>query len=178
MKFISPFVDEDEAKEYEESHSAAAILPSKGDLLSGEEMFAVADAIALQSYDYSFQTGVALGRNRDDMYEFVAAAYNAVIPYQSYALHHGNSREKHLSPPGDTNHYDTIHAEMALLVQAVRDGFDLKDTTLFINLLPCPNCARTLSQTNIAGIVYKHDHSDGYAADLLKMCGKKVTRLP
>lgn len=178
IKFISPFVDEQEAQKYEKSHSAIASLPATGGLLTEQELFDVADSVALQSFDYSFQTGVALGRKVADKYEFVTAAYNKVIPYQTYALHHGNSREKHLSPPSDTNHYDTIHAEMALLVDALRNGIDLKDTTLFINLLPCPNCARTLSQTDIAGVVYRLDHSGGYAANLLKICGKKVKHAP
>lgn len=177
IKFISPFVDETEAHEYEASHSAAVDLPSQGTLLTEGEMFAVADAVSLQSYDYSFQTGVALGKKQNDKYEFITAAYNKVIPYQTYALHHGNSREKHLSPPSDTNHYDTIHAEMALLVEALRDEINLKDMTLFINLLPCPNCARTLSQTDIGEIIYRLDHSNGYAADLFKLCGKKVKRV-
>lgn len=177
IKFISPFADEAEAHAYEASHSPTIVLPSQGELLTEDELFAVANDVALQSYDYSFQTGVALGTQQGDNYAFVAAAYNKVIPYQTYALHHGNSREKHLSPPSDTNHYDTIHAEMNVLVEALRSGIDLKDATLFINLLPCPNCARTLSQTDIAGIVYRLDHSDGYAADLLKMCGKKVKRV-
>jgi deoxycytidylate deaminase len=92
-------------------------------------------------------------------------------------MHHGNSREKNLSRPHDTNHYDTVHAEMSFLIQAAAGEFDLKGTTLFINLLPCPNCARTLSQTNIDGVVYRNDHSDGYAVELLKLCGKKVTRI-
>lgn len=177
IKFISPFVDEAEAHEYEASHSVTADLPSQGALLTESEMFAVADTVSLQSYDYSFQTGVALGKKQNDKYAFMAAAFNKVIPYQTYALHYGNSREKHLSPPSDTNHYDTIHAEMALLVEALRSGIDLKGATLFINLLPCPNCARTLSQTDIGEIIYRLDHSDGYAANLFKLCGKKVKRV-
>lgn len=177
VKFISPFIDEDEARAYEAAHSPQLDFPAKGTVLTESELFAIADEAALQSYDYSFQTGVALARKNGDGYEYVTAAFNKVIPYQTYALLHGNSREKHLSPPGDTNYYDTIHAEMALLVEATGNNIDLKDTTLFINLLPCPNCARTLSQTSIGGIVYRYDHSNGYAADLLKMCGKKVKRV-
>ena len=177
IKFISPFADEAEAHDYEVSHSVVADLPSQGALLTESEMFAVADAASLQSYDYSFQTGVALGKKQNDKYEFMATTYNKVIPYQTYALHYGNSREKHLSPPSDTNHYDTIHAEMTLLIEALRDCIDLKDTTIFINLLPCPNCARTLSQTDIGEIIYRLDHSDGYAANLFKLCGKKVKRV-
>lgn len=177
IKFISPFTDETEALDYEATHQNTVQLPVPGTILNESELLEVANTAALQSYDYSFQTGAALAKLQGDGYEFVASAFNKVIPYQTYALHHGNSRERNLSRPHDTNHYDTIHAEMALLTAAANGDYDLNGTTLFINLLPCPNCARTLSQTNIDGIVYSHDHSDGYAADLLKMCGKKVKRV-
>lgn len=177
IKYISPFADEAEARDYEATHQNNVEIPARGTLLNETELLKVADTASLQSYDYSFQTGAALGKKQDSGYEFIAAAFNKVIPYQTYALHHGNSRERNLSRPHDTNHYDTIHAEMALLTGAANKEYDLTKTTLFINLLPCPNCARTLSQTNIDGIVYRHDHSDGYAADLLKMCGKKVKRV-
>lgn len=177
IKYISPFADEAEAREYEATHQNNVELPVHGDLLSETELLKIADTAALQSYDYSFQTGAVLGNKQGTEYEFIVSAFNKVIPYQTYALHHGNSRERNLSRPHDTNHYDTIHAEMALLAGAANGDYELSGATLFINLLPCPNCARTLSQTKIDGIVYRHDHSDGYAADLLKMCGKKVKRV-
>lgn len=177
FKYISPFADDDEAHEYEKTHTPIIDQPANGRIFSEREMLGIADRASLQSFDYSFQTGVALGKKKDDGYEFLLSAFNKVIPYQTYALHHGNQREKHLSKPHDTNHYDTIHAEMKLLVDAAKQNIDLTGTTLFINLLPCPNCARTLSQTDIAELVYMRDHSDGYAAELFKLCGKKVTQL-
>lgn len=177
FKFISPFADESEAHAYEVSHTPMIDLPIAGALLSEDQMIQAADRAALQSFDNSFQTGVSLGRKTAHGYEYIASAFNEVIPYQAYALHHGNSREKHRARPHDTNHYDTIHAEMQLLTKALAGGIDLAGMTLFVNLLPCPNCARTLSQTPIVELVYVHDHSGGYAIDLLKLCGKKVRQL-
>ncbi len=177
IKFISPFADEVEARAYEMSHTPVVEQPAVGQVFSEREMLEFADQASLQSFDYSFQTGVTLGRKKDDGYEFLLSAFNKVIPYQTYALHHGNQREKHLSKPHDTNHYDTIHAEMKLLVDAAKQNIDLTGSTLFINLLPCPNCARTLSQTDIAELVYIHDHSDGYAAEQFILSGKKVRRI-
>lgn len=177
MKYISPFTDEDEAKVYAGTHQLLVELPHRGKLLSAQQMFEAADKASLQSYDYCFQTGVALGKKHDGSYEMITTAYNEVIPYPTYALHHGNSREKHQSPPHDANHYDTIHAEMELLVEAARGDYSLDGTSLFINLLPCPNCARTLSQTGIDEVIYRNDHSSGYAKELLELCGKKVKRI-
>lgn len=177
IKFISPFTDEDEARAYAQEHASFVDLPQRGELLSEEEMFTAAELASTQSFDYSFQTGAALGKKHDGKYEIIATAYNKVIPYQTYAMHHGNSREKNKSRPHDTNHYDTIHAEMVFLVEAARGLYDLDGSTLFVNLLPCPNCARTLSQTTIDSVVYRNDHSGGYASELMKLCGKKVKRM-
>jgi deoxycytidylate deaminase len=177
IKFISPFVDENEAKTYQQSHEPLIDLPLRGTLLDEQEMFNVVDQAAKQSFDYSFQTGAVLGKKHNGKYEFIAATFNRVIPYQTYALHHGNSREKNLSRPHDTNHYDTVHAEMEFLVEAARGDYDLEGATMFINLLHCPNCARVLSQTTLDGTVYRYDHSDGYAEKLFKLCGKKVKRV-
>lgn len=174
FKYLSPFVDEDEAHAYEQHHSYAPNLPKKGTVLSDAEMLAAAAEAAKQSYDYSFQTGASLGRRTDEGYAYLFDAFNKVVPYQSYALHHGNSRERHGSEVHDTTHYDTIHAEMHLLIRALENGTNLKGTTLFINLLPCPSCARTLTQTGIDEIVYVNDHSGGYGKMILEASGKNV----
>lgn len=178
FKYISPFASEDEAMEYDVSHQPIVRLPEEGAELSEQEMMAVAMEAAKQSYDYSFQTGVALGRHEDGSYTFLLEAFNKVVPYQTYALHHGNAREKHVSAVHDTAHYDTIHAEMLLLTKALRTGVSLHGTTLFLNLLPCPSCARTLCETDIDEIVYINDHSGEYAVKLLEACGKTVRKVP
>lgn len=174
FKYISPFVDEDEAKAYEAIHTPGVHLPAAGAKLSETEMLAAAAESAKQSYDYSFQTGVALGRKVGGKYEFVLEAFNKVVPYQTYALHHGNARERHVTGVHDINHYDTIHAEMYLLIRALQQKIDISGTTLFINLLPCSTCARTLSQTDIGEIVYINDHSEGYGKMMLEASGKIV----
>jgi len=182
-EMVSPFVDEAEAKMYESTlfeQRSKRILETRFDILSETGMLAAADTIATYSYDYSFQTGVVLGvkvPDAPDKYTFLQGAYNKVVPYETYALHHGSSREEHFSPPNDLNHYDAVHAEMELLVFALERKLDLKDTTLFINLLPCPSCARTLSQTSIKEVIYRIDHSDGYAVKILEATGKLVRRV-
>jgi len=80
-------------------------------------------------------------------------------------------------PPGDLNYYDAIHAEIMMIVKSNQDNIDLDGTTMFINLLPCPTCARMLCESDIKEIVYTLDHSKGYAIALLEKADKKVTRL-
>lgn len=176
-KHVSPFINEAEAKEFEKTHQMVVTLPNRGEILNDQQMIEAANEAAKQSFDYSFQTAVTVGRRKGDSYEYIDSFFNRVIPYQTYAMHFGNEREKHFSLPHDTNHYDTVHAEMAVITEAAKGSFELEGITIFINLLPCPNCARTLSQTDISEVVYVRDHSDGYAVKILGLCGKKVRRL-
>lgn len=173
-ELISPFTSEAEAMAYEAATIATPQTPTG--LFAAQQMMAHANTISTQSFDNGFQTGVTLGRKKGDKYQFVAWAFNKVVPYQGYAWHHGAAREKHFSPMHDANHYDTIHAEVNLMVQAQKRSLDLAGTTLFINLLPCPSCARMFTQTDIAEFVYARDHSEGYGYDMLLAAGKKIRR--
>lgn len=186
---VSPFVDEDEAQAYETATDAAIVarLDSLDILNTRREyneaaLLRIASLSATRSYDYSFQTGTALAKpipGKSGLYKLLISTFNKVVPYQTYAMHHGASRETHFSPPNDLNHYDAVHAEMWVLLEALhsKEKPDLRGTTLFINLMPCPTCARMLSQTDIAEFVYNIDHSDGYAVKMLEAAGKKVRRV-
>lgn len=179
---VSPFIDEAEARTYEnataETIKKSFPLPRAGEKLDEVKMMLAAGRAAKYSYDYNFQTALALGKETGrGKYQFITALHNKVVPYETYAMLHGASRETNFSPPHDLNHYDTVHAEVRLIIKAAEQGIDLNDTTLFINLLPCPPCSRMLCETAIKELVYVQDHSDGYAVRVLELAGKKVRRL-
>lgn len=188
---VSPFVSEQEAKEYLQTVNdeilGSLMLPttSSSQLYNEQQMFHFADTMARRSFDYSFQTGVALGKKTigntvnktENSFELLSYTYNKIVPYDTYALHFGASREKHFSPPNDLNHYDTVHGEIDIIITAQKQGLNLNGTTLFINLLPCPTCARALCLTDISEILYHEDHSDGYAVKILELAGKTVRRV-
>lgn len=179
---ISPFADESEAQNYAARRikdiAKAAPLPKSG-IYTDEQMLGWARQAARHSFDFgAFQTGVSLGRKTNGQtYQFLAAAHNTVVPYETFAMHFGAAREQHFSPMNDLNHYDTIHAEVALMLTAQQKKLNIKASTLFINLLPCPTCARMFTQTDIAEFVYSQDHTSGYAVQLLQKAGKKVRRI-
>lgn len=176
--YVSPFVDEVEARAYAERFVDMPLRMNRRATQTTAEMIQLAADAAKHSFATDYQTGAALGKEiSPGNYQFLAYACNTVVPYRTYAMHHGSSREAHFSPPHDQNYYDTIHAETALMLTALKDQISPNDTTLFINLLPCPACARMLCQTDITGIIYELDHSDGYAVKLLETAGKKITRI-
>jgi deoxycytidylate deaminase len=181
---VSPFKDEDEAKLYgaKMERKITTSLEKEidwKDTYTDAEMLGIASKSARRSFDYSFQTGLSLGKRistNNHKFRLLFATYNKVVPYQTFAMHHGSLREKHFSPPNDLNYYDAVHAEVDLLIEAQKGRQSLKGTTLFINLMPCPSCARMLSKTDISEFVYILDHSDGYAVQLLEASSKKVYR--
>lgn len=179
---VSPFADEAEAIEYN-NHIYPEMLEAgwPGEpvgTFTEEEMLGLAGMVSKLSFDYSFQCGVTLGKKITSGYECIGATFNKVVPYQTYALHYGASREKNFSVPHDLNHYDTVHAEVAMIIRAAtEENIQLEGTTLFINLLPCPACARMLVETPIEEIVYTEDHSAGYAIQMLEKAGKRVRRI-
>jgi deoxycytidylate deaminase len=176
-EMVSPFVDEQEAKAYDSYIMKQIPRPHAPGTVNDRAMVAMAQEASKLSFDYNFQTGAALGKSSGRRYTFLAYSFNKVVPFQTYAMHHGASRETHFSPPHDLNHYDTVHAEVEMVITAQKEKIDLSGTTLFVNLMPCPACARMLSETDINEIVYSLDHSDGYAVKLLEAAGKKVRRL-
>jgi deoxycytidylate deaminase len=178
LELISPFTDEAEARAFEIKVDKE--ITKLNQFSAGEftetEMLKKAEQAAHFSYDYSFQTGAVIGMKsaESEKYQFIDYSFNKVVPYQTYSMLHGASREKNFSPPHDLNHYDTVHAEVMMLIQAQKNKLNLKDATVFINLLPCPTCARMFSQTDVKEFVYQYDHSEGYAIMLLKQTGNTI----
>ena len=174
-ELVSPFADEDEAMAYAASTRVEPLsLPE--DLCTQTDMMSYAASAARQSYDYGFQTGAALALRQSKHFKLLTTACNTVVPYQTYAMHFGASRERNFSPPNDLNFYDTVHAEVNIILNALSLKLELTDTALFINLLPCPPCARMVAASPISEIVYIQDHSAGYAVALLEKAGKIVRR--
>lgn len=173
----SPFVSEDEAREYESRLAPEIIYKAPVGVLNDDAVMSVASDVSKQSYDTSFQVGLVAARKVSGGYMVQLTGYNTVVPYQTFALHFGASRERHFSPPGDQNYYDSAHDAIVLLIRANEMGVRLAGLTLFANLLPCPACARALCLTDIDEVVYSLDHSDGYAVALLEAAGKKVRRV-
>jgi deoxycytidylate deaminase len=175
-KRVSPFSSEAEAKAYpilikDELEELLKFDAEK--TYSAAELLELAGRVGKASFEWTFQTGAILSRQG----KVLAVSYNRIMPYETYALHHGSSKEQHFSPPNDQNHYDTNHAELELLIQALHRQISLKGCDLTINLLPCPACARALARTELKRIYYHLDHSEGYGFKLLTEAGKELIRI-
>ena len=175
-KLISPFCDETEAKKYALNYSETDY--SKLTLNSKNDVMELVNVISQDSFDTATQCGVVIvSKTPENRYKVIVQANNVVVPYKTYAWHFGASKEKNFAPPGDLNYYDTVHAEVVSIIKAQQQKISLKGSSFYINLLPCPTCAKMLALTDIKELYYSVDHSDGYAVKMLELAGKKVTRL-
>lgn len=174
-ELISPFTNEKEAKDYYEKIKDQVNKQVNYSLTKkyvDSEIFEILNQEAKRSFATDFQTSCAIVKDR----KIKILTHNEIIPFETFALHHGSVKEQNYSPANDLNHYDTNHAEMMMLINALKDKIDLKGTSLYINLMPCPTCARVLSQTGISEIVYSQDHSEGYAIKLFERMQINIRR--
>ena len=176
IEHISPFIDENEAMVWV-SNTNQPDPTIDSDELDDRQLMQLAHEAAKQSYDYCLQVGAVLAEKSKLGYIPLASSFNKVVPEQWWSLHYGSAREKYYAPAQDINHHDTIHAEMKLMIDAATNKLSLRGTTLFLSLLPCPACARVLSETQIDELVYEKDYADGYAVKLFELAGKKVRRV-
>jgi deoxycytidylate deaminase len=171
---VSAFTDEKEAKEYEKKVKEVITKTTKlPKTLKESEYLDALETVSKRSFDHSFQVGSILLK-RDKV---LASAHNEIVPFETYALLNGSLREKNFTPQNDLNFYDTHHSELGILNICLNKGINLKGTTLLVNLLPCPTCAKALAHTTISRVIYHLDHSSGYSFDLLKRYGIDCVRV-
>jgi len=76
-----------------------------------------------------------------------------------------------------TNHDIVIHAELNAILFCAKNGLPTKNTTLYVTLSPCHNCAKHIIQAGIKRVVYKEEYRDTSGLEFLKENGVKVERL-
>jgi dCMP deaminase len=62
----------------------------------------------------------------------------------------------------------TLHAEMNAVIKAAKTGNSVQDSTLYITLAPCIECAKYLLQSGIQRVVYLQDYRNMSGVELLK----------
>lgn len=180
IELISPFMSDREAKNYERraksGERGAKQLYKKRERYSDEQLIELAWEIRKFSWDWIGQIGAVLARKG----KVLAVAWNRVLPYEAYQMHVGSPREAKQIPSQEMLETQlTNHAECEILEIARRNNINLNGTSIYINLFPCPICAKNLSRTEIERIVYSQDHNLGndIGYKILEMSGKKIKRI-
>ena len=60
-----------------------------------------------------------------------------------------------------------LHAEMNAVIKAAKTGNAVQDSTLYVTLSPCIECAKYILQSGIKRVVYNKTYRDTSGIDLL-----------
>jgi len=61
-----------------------------------------------------------------------------------------------------------VHAEQNAIINALKNGFDLNDSTIYVTKSPCMICAKLIINVGIKKVVYANKYPDEEAFKILK----------
>lgn len=71
---------------------------------------------------------------------------------------------------------EVIHSEENAICKAARQGISLNDSTIYLTLSPCPNCAKLIIQSGIKRVVYYEEYRINKSIEFLKKCNIEVEK--
>lgn len=60
---------------------------------------------------------------------------------------------------------EVIHAELNCILKAAKEGISMKDSKLYVTLMPCVACGSMIIQAGIKEVIYKAPYRDTTALD-------------
>ena len=69
---------------------------------------------------------------------------------------------------GKETNPNVIHAEMNAIMFAAKQGISTDNSSLYVTIGPCVNCAKHILQAGIKRVVYSEDYRDTSGVELLK----------
>lgn len=73
--------------------------------------------------------------------------------------------------------YCVVHAESNALAKCARLGNSTDGATMYINIGPCPDCAKFIVQAGISRVVYSRPYRTDVGPELLREMGVTVERI-
>lgn len=73
--------------------------------------------------------------------------------------------------------YSSIHAEQMLVAQAAGKGINLSDSSLYINIFPCPMCTRLIAHAGIKECYYKSGSAWLNSEEVMRSFGIKIVQV-
>jgi len=149
------------------------------DHISWDEYFmGVALLAAKRSKDPSRQVGACIVRNN----KILATGYNG-FPTGCHDAAFYWGKEDFVDENKDINYYQidkrwyVVHAELNAILNT---SVDLKDSTIYVDLFPCNECAKAIIQCGIKEVVYMSDEDKSKisynAAKTMFECSKVAIR--
>lgn len=126
----------------------------------------MADALSTLSYAKRAKVGCLIvnegGQIVSQGYNGTPSGFDNCCEYE----HEGN-----LTTKGDV-----LHAESNAISKCAKWGGSTNNSTLYVTMSPCYECAKLIIQAGIKRVVYKDEYRDTTGIDLLRQAHIEVTR--
>ncbi len=105
----------------------------------------------------------------------LATGYNGAPAGMAHCEETGCLRDQLHIPSGERHELCRgLHAEQNAIIQAARQGTEIKDSTLYCTTAPCSLCAKMLINAGVTRIVYEGSYPDERAMAFFAEAGVKV----
>lgn len=105
----------------------------------------------------------------------LATGYNGAPAGMAHCEEAGCLRDQLHIPSGERHELCRgLHAEQNAIIQAARQGTEIKDSTLYCTTAPCSLCAKMLINAGVTRIVYEGSYPDERAMVFFAEAGVKV----
>ena len=105
----------------------------------------------------------------------LATGYNGAPAGMAHCEEAGCLRDQLHIPSGERHELCRgLHAEQNAIIQAARQGAEIKDSTLYCTTAPCSLCAKMLINAGVTRIVYEGSYPDERAMAFFAEAGVKV----
>jgi len=139
-----------------------------------EYFMKICDVVAERSTCKRHNFGAVIVRDK----RLLATGYNGAPRGLPHCLELGCLRDE-LGIASGTHHEICrgVHAEQNAIIQCALHGVSSKDSTMYVNGIPCKICAKIIINAGINRVVYSGDYADKEAFELFKQAGVKMDKL-
>jgi dCMP deaminase len=115
-----------------------------------QEMCSTAAAESEKSSDWWRHVGAVVVKDRT----IIARGHNHHIPTDETPYANGDPRD--VIESGTLNLvYTSLHAEQSIVAEAAKNGVSLEGTDMYLNVFPCPLCAKLMAAAGIKKCFFK-----------------------
>lgn len=133
------------------------------------EMIARAAMEAGKSSDWWRHVGAVVVKDGEVVFE----NHNHHVPSDHMPYANGDPRDA--LPAGTMNLvYTSLHAEQAIVADAARRGISLEGASMYLNIFPCPLCAKLMSYAGIKKCFFRSGSAWLDAESILKANGVEI----
>lgn len=137
----------------------------------------VAERFAQLSYATKLKVGAIVVKDN----RIISIGYNGTPPGWDneceYAVSSDEGDDAHGSIKRLKTKPEVIHAERNALDKLVRSSESSVDATMFITHNPCFECAKSIFNTGIRTIYYRHNYKNDDGIAFLRKCGVDITQI-